>query len=88
MQYRADLADYNLNTNQQATAVTDFTTTRANKTYTVGLIALSFEKFALIGARSFVATDSIKFLAKSSKLERASHIYHPARQVRRRRPIQ
>lgn len=35
MQYRADLADYNLNTNQQATAVTDFTTTRANKTYTV-----------------------------------------------------
>lgn len=32
--YREDIAQYNLNTNQQATAVTDFSTTRANKTYT------------------------------------------------------
>lgn len=32
--YRADLADYNLNTNQQATQATDFTTTRSNTTYT------------------------------------------------------
>ena len=32
--YKPELVDYNLNTNQQATVVTDFTTTRANKTYT------------------------------------------------------
>ena len=32
--YNASLVDYNLNTNQQATLVTDYSTTRANKTYT------------------------------------------------------
>lgn len=32
--YTESLVDYNLNTNQQATAVTDYTTTRANTTYT------------------------------------------------------
>lgn len=32
--YRQDLVDYNLNTNQQATTVTDYSTTRANTTYT------------------------------------------------------
>jgi len=34
MVYRQDLTDYNLNTNQQATQVTDFKTTRENTTYT------------------------------------------------------
>ncbi|KAJ7777588.1 modular protein with glycoside hydrolase family 13 and glycosyltransferase family 5 domains [Mycena maculata] len=32
--YRADLVDYNLNVNQQAADVTEYTTTRSNTTYT------------------------------------------------------
>lgn len=32
--YRSDLVDYNINTNQAATDVTDYSTTRSNTTYT------------------------------------------------------
>lgn len=32
--YRSDLTDYNLNTNQDATSVTDYSTSRSNTTYT------------------------------------------------------
>ncbi len=32
--YKPELADYNLNTNQYATVVTNYSTTRANGTYT------------------------------------------------------